>query len=849
MLMVAFHHYAARTRAHREISAETYLNNAGQQLQQAFTQTHALLSYLQELTNQNPDIDQKTFQHMATLWLAQHEFPALRVMQLAKDGVVSHIHPLAGNEASKGHELLNDPARRKEARAAYFGFRTVTTPVVNLRQGGQGIIHRMSIRLPGSSEPWGLAIVVQDWERLRELSGFNHRESDFPLMIRGRSERSEPWSRAFVGDDAGFDDPHIRVQEINVPGGQWQLGVRISRLPTGFYLIPLLIAGNILVLIALFLLRDSFKEQDWPVPVVTAGTLLVVVAVFTSLFLMLHRAENRRYLAKWSTINQHRITAILNGHADFTRMLALQRSYGELSREVFRRKGREYVRENPELINFTWVDADHVIQEVSPRAGNEQILGLRIELEEPRRASRLARELGSGVYTRPFPAIQGGNSFEYWVPVFDRIQRFQGLVVAVYSMDKLMSRLQNEEEATDLNIALVDAQGNPLTGTYLPHARPDTSYSRRLVPPGHGLSLVLSNKTQGMDREVLVMAILGAGLVLLLFTFSYRLQRSRRLLSRQNQTLAHTKTRLEEEKERIHTTLNALHEGVITLNPQYGVEAVNTAALELLEQKEVLGRPIFQVMGFTNSQGGSLTPTLEAALGQARKYKDIQNAATQITAFRGDHIFHCTIHPLFRASLKTRGFVLIFHDVTQTLMREAQLEKKASRDPLTQCLNRQGFQGKYQALMTLGDPGDVHSLAYLDLDKFKIVNDTAGHAAGDRLLVELSRQIRHILRNSDLLVRMGGDEFVILLPGCRREDAQPLLEKVRQQIREFAFVHEDQVFYVGASLGGVEFTAASTIQSALEEADKACYQAKAKGRDCIVWAESRPCDVGVEYPE
>ena len=833
MLMVAFWQYTARTRTHQNISAETHLNNGVQQLQQAFNQTDALLLYLQELTAQHPDINPARFQHMAALWLGQHEFPALRVVQLAKDAVISHVHPLTGNEASLGHDLLADPSRRKEAKAAYLGFRTVTTPVLNLRQGGQGIIHRMSIRLPGSEQPWGLAVVVQDWERLRELSGFNDRESEFTLMIRGRTEASEPWGKAFVGRDADFSAPNVLLQEISVPGGHWQVGLAIKRAPAWYSFMPLLLGGNLLLLMALYTLRKSIQDKDWPIPTVVAGTLLLLLAVFITLYLLVNQAEKRRHLATWSTINQRRVTSILNSHADFAHMIALQRGYGELPPELFRQKGEEYVRENPELVNFTWVDRNYVIQEVTPREGNQQILGLRIELEEPRRTSRLARELGSGVYTRPFPAIQGGWSFEYWVPVFGRDRHFQGLVVIVYSMDRLMESIRENEEAADLDMAMVSDLGEPLVGSFTPGARPEDVYTRRLIPPGHGLRLVLSHKGQSLDPGVISVAVLGAILSLVLFLSLHRLQRSRRELARQNQILDETQQRLVNEKELVHTTLDALHEGVITLNRDFGIETANTAALDLLTTRHPRNLPLITTLDLVDDQGQPLAQAMEKALERAGRKNQ-----SQVTAMQGERTYHCAIRPLYRGRQGARGYVLIFHDVTQARMREEKLRRRASHDPLTQCLNRQGFRQKYRALMALSAATDIHSLAFMDLDKFKAVNDTAGHGAGDRLLVELSRLIQGRLRNSDILARMGGDEFVILLPHCKREDALPLLEKIRRDIQNHGFVHQGQTFHVGASMGLVEFSAHAPNREILDRADKACYQAKRGGRNCIACSEA-----------
>ncbi len=833
MLMAAFWAYTTRIRINQEISGQTYLSQCAQELQQTFHQSHALLRYLQDLTRKSPDITPLQFQRKAALWLGQHDYPALRVVQLAKDAVVSHIHPLTGNEASRGHDLLADPARRKEARAAYMGFKTVTTPVVTLRQGGKGIIHRMSIRLPQSETPWGLAIVVQDWERLRELSGFNHREGEFRLSIRGRAGITQAWGNAFVGEDPFFTRKGTLLQTIDVPGGQWQLALTRNQTPPDHKAVPLIIGGNLLLLLGFCLTRKNFQNKDWPIPLVTAGTLLVLISIFFSLYLFTQRVETRRTLAHQATMVQTRLSHILNRHADFGRLLAIQRGDGKLSPAGFREKGRAYAQVAPELLNLTWVDAGYVIRDVTPRQGNDQILGLGVELTEPRRASRLARELGSGVYTRPFWAIQGGWSFEYWVPVFDRDHRFKGLIVMAYAMDHLVEQILDSEFPRNLSLSLVNQRDETLAGDPLPTPGKRRRYDRRLIPPGHGIRLVLSTEGATVDRGIMAMGAMGLLLVLVIFISLYRLQKSRRKLARQNILLARTKGRLEDEKELVRTTLDTLQEGVITLTPDLAIETVNTAAQNLLSREPAPGLKLLETLDLTHRRGGPIHSDLKRALNRATQ---AQRAC--VIGIKDNRTFQCVIRPLDRKETTHSGFVLIFHDVTQARIREERLLHRASHDPLTQCLNRQGFRQKYRAVTAMGSPEDTHSLAFLDLDRFKAVNDTAGHAVGDQLLMELSRRIQGQLRNSDILARMGGDEFVILLPGCPLGPARALIERIREQITGYSLDHREKRFRVGVSIGVVTFSSGEVSTAVLDRADKACYQAKQRGKNRVVCWET-----------
>jgi diguanylate cyclase (GGDEF)-like protein len=127
-----------------------------------------------------------------------------------------------------------------------------------------------------------------------------------------------------------------------------------------------------------------------------------------------------------------------------------------------------------------------------------------------------------------------------------------------------------------------------------------------------------------------------------------------------------------------------------------------------------------------------------------------------------------------------------------------------------------------------------HALCYVDLDQFKIVNDTCGHHAGDALLKQLTAQLQESLRESDTLARLGGDEFGVLLVGCPLERAKQVAEKIRADVEKFRFIWEDRVFRVGASIGLVSITADTQgLTELLSAADSACYVAKEGGRNQV----------------
>lgn len=164
-----------------------------------------------------------------------------------------------------------------------------------------------------------------------------------------------------------------------------------------------------------------------------------------------------------------------------------------------------------------------------------------------------------------------------------------------------------------------------------------------------------------------------------------------------------------------------------------------------------------------------------------------------------------------------------------------QLARQAVEDPLTGLMNRRGFEQRLQALLDEAQTGgSEHALCYLDLDQFKLVNDSCGHAAGDELLRQLEPVLRPTIRPQDVLARLGGDEFGVLLHRCTLEEARVIAEQIRDAVHRFRFVRDRKTFALGVSIGVVPITADSdTMNALLSAADGACYVAKEAGRNRV----------------
>ncbi len=193
------------------------------------------------------------------------------------------------------------------------------------------------------------------------------------------------------------------------------------------------------------------------------------------------------------------------------------------------------------------------------------------------------------------------------------------------------------------------------------------------------------------------------------------------------------------------------------------------------------------------------------------------------------------------------------HENMQERIREAtaRLSHQASHDALTGLVNRREFELRLErALSSARDKGLTHVMCYMDLDQFKVVNDTCGHGAGDELLRQLTFLLRERLRDRDTLARLGGDEFGLLLENCTVDDARRVAEDIRQMVGDFRFAWQGRIFAVGMSIGLVAVTAESaSVAGILSAADAACYAAKDRGRNRLHVYEESDTDLKQRHGE
>ena len=203
-----------------------------------------------------------------------------------------------------------------------------------------------------------------------------------------------------------------------------------------------------------------------------------------------------------------------------------------------------------------------------------------------------------------------------------------------------------------------------------------------------------------------------------------------------------------------------------------------------------------------------------------------------------DRMVEVSAAPLRNETGESSGAVLLLHDVTEARGLTRQMSYQATHDALTGLINRREFERRLQDSMEGARRADASSvLCYLDLDLFKMVNDSAGHVAGDALLRELAKLLRETVRDSDTVGRLGGDEFGLLLSGCPLDKARQIADDLHRKVADFRFVWKDRVFEIGVSIGLVEITRDSgNLEQLLSAADSACYVAKRQGGHVAVYS-------------
>ena len=291
------------------------------------------------------------------------------------------------------------------------------------------------------------------------------------------------------------------------------------------------------------------------------------------------------------------------------------------------------------------------------------------------------------------------------------------------------------------------------------------------------------------------------------------------------------------EKESAQITLQSIGDGVITTDADCNVEYVNPVAEDLTGWKvdDASGRSIDEIFrAFHEETCEPLENPLAVAIRRDRAIKSVR--PTLLIRRDGNELYiESTASPIRDGKGTVTGGVLVFHDVSESRELNRRLSYHASHDILTGLVNRREFENRLErALKSAKARETSYALLYLDLDQFKIVNDSCGHSAGDALLGQLGALLKSKIRWRDTLARLGGDEFGVLLESCSLEEAMQTAESLRMAIGDYKFTWDERTFRLGASIGVVPITADNEdVAALLSAADSACAAAKEAGRNRI----------------
>lgn len=297
------------------------------------------------------------------------------------------------------------------------------------------------------------------------------------------------------------------------------------------------------------------------------------------------------------------------------------------------------------------------------------------------------------------------------------------------------------------------------------------------------------------------------------------------------------------EKQNAQITLQSIGDGVITTDSDCRIEYLNPVAQELTgwSMEDAAGRGVDEIFrSFHEETCEPMENPLSVAIRRDRLYKTLR----PMLLIRRDgnelYVESCAA-PIRNDVGQVIGGVLVFHDVSEARELNRRLSYHASHDMLTGLVNRREFEARLERALKMGRAREAqYALCYMDLDQFKIINDSCGHMAGDALLGQLGALLKSKIRWRDTLARLGGDEFGVLLENCTLDEAIETAEALLKAVQDFRFVWEDRSFRLGACVGVVPIAPESaSVAELLTAADSACAAAKESGRNRVqTWQEN-----------
>jgi len=301
---------------------------------------------------------------------------------------------------------------------------------------------------------------------------------------------------------------------------------------------------------------------------------------------------------------------------------------------------------------------------------------------------------------------------------------------------------------------------------------------------------------------------------------------------------------LSRSKRQAQYTLESIAEGVITTDNDARIDYMNLSAEALTgaNRDDAVGHRIGELFTIVDdADRRPLGDPVERCLAMRRRVNMGRHAVMVSSDGEQEHSVEITASPIRGPGSSISGTVVVFHDVGELRGLTRQMSYQATHDALTGLINRHEFERHLDEAMDSAHSEEmVHMLFYMDLDRFKAVNDSCGHMAGDNMLREVASLIKEQVRDSDFVGRLGGDEFGALLIGCPIEKARQIATDICNAVADYRFVWKDKIFNIGVSIGLVEISHVSgSLQDVMSAADSACYVAKQQGRGKVHVYSSR----------
>jgi diguanylate cyclase (GGDEF)-like protein/PAS domain S-box-containing protein len=289
--------------------------------------------------------------------------------------------------------------------------------------------------------------------------------------------------------------------------------------------------------------------------------------------------------------------------------------------------------------------------------------------------------------------------------------------------------------------------------------------------------------------------------------------------------------------------MHSLSEAIVATDREGQLVYLNPAAEKLLGvgRAQAVGRQLEEIVGLVDQNDRKLlADPVREAIGGTNPHNLSRRVVLLGKASGEERAIELAASPL-RVDGELTGAVVLLHDVTELRGLHRQMSYQATHDALTGLVNRREFERRLDEAADTARRGDAtHMLCYLDLDRFKIVNDTSGHLAGDAMLREVAKILREAVRDSDTVARLGGDEFGMLLVGCPVDKARQIADDVCRAVAAYRFVWQERVFNIGVSIGLIEIgREAGSVEQLLAAADSACYVAKKEGAGRVSVYSSR----------